>query len=174
MKRGILVILMLLAVGTANADAAPEPRWIAFPTCTANTTTLTCSGSAAGVSPLNPAGLPGLGEAVVGLFGAVRYSCSDPVFDFVERGFGTPATGPLASITFHRSQPFAVSYRGMFTISYSPLATPSALMALATCQGDWTRDPNYYEVSVDIGWGLGSALPITALAGPIGTVAVSP
>ena len=41
---------------------------------------------------------------------------------------------------------------------------------MAPC-GTWTRDPNYYDVSVDIGWGFGALSgAVTILTGPVGTV----
>jgi hypothetical protein len=108
----------------------------------------------------NPLGA-GLSRIVqAGLTVLVRYDCTDsgvtifPVFE-----------EHVASVDIQNGR--------AFTISLTPDLFPSSLGAVSRCAGFgvYMRDPSYYEVSVDIGWGFGAPSgPVTILRGPIGSV----
>ena len=162
-----LLVTMLLgltaAVIPASSSAADTTRWLTEPSCTATTTTLTCTGKAAGLQRPNNNPLGGVDGFLpdVAILGQVHYICSDPVFTFSWPGglFG----GVLALTAFHNGQ--------TFSIEYSPPAIPPSITALFACSfGTYTRDPNYYDVSVAIGFAHGGAGAVDVLEAPIGTV----
>ena len=169
---GLLVVLVA-ALGSAgvasanarmvvNAQATPSgaPKWLTYPSCRATALTLTCTGKVTGIArPLNnPAGI-GLSPLQAGVAGRIHYLCSDPVFDGFEGGYQSDYIGAVD-----------VKNGVAFTVTVTPNATPSNLFALFTCQGLWTRDPSYYEISIDVGWGFGSGLETTVLKGAVGNV----
>ena len=58
-------------------------------------------------------------------------------------------------------------------LKISPGPEPSFLADLFACGfagGVYTRDPNYYDVSVAIGFGFGSGNAVVLLEAPLGTV----
>jgi hypothetical protein len=160
MTKLIFTIAALLALAIpASSSAVDTARWLTDPTCTATTTTLTCTGRAVGLQRPNNNPLGSLDAAI---FGEVHYICSEPVFTAIEPRFGRLLA--VASTEVQNGQ--------TFSIEVSPRPTPTSLTARAACfSGIWTRDPNYYNVSVAIGWGLGpDGFEVTALEAPIGTV----
>lgn len=158
MKNLLITGAMLLALATP-ASATAAAMWLTEPACTATTTTLTCGGRAA-IS--NPRPIRGLGPPVAAIIAQVRYHCSDPESDLLFPGLGTPLQY-VASVDFHNGQ--------TFSIQFSPPPEPWTIEALFSCNDLWVlKDPTYYNVRVALGWGLGSATPVTALEGPIGTV----
>lgn len=112
--------------------------------------------------------MPGLGPAVAAISGEVHYTCADPFFEFVWSGFPFPAP---ADIEYLMST--EIENGKAFSMQYAPSDLPPALTPQAFCtSGLWTRDPNYYNVSVSLGYGFGSATPVTTLVASIGTVVV--
>jgi len=166
--------LLMLALPASTGAANPGDRWLTYPTCTATTTTLTCTGRAV---IGDPQPIFGLGEPQALMIGQVRFTCPDPVFDLFwpplpylgatsNQDDGTLSTfqNQRTLSTFQNGQTFTLqSERGQFY--------PSSVTASALCFGTYVQvDPSYYNVSVVVGWGIGSATPITALDAPIGTV----
>jgi hypothetical protein len=152
--------LVATALNGAGLAAAPtpsgSPRWIVQPTCTATTSELTCTGKAAGVVPKQ---LDDFSPIEVGITGRVDYSCNNPVFPVSWIGFANEAIGVDA---FHNGQ--------TFTATATPPAIPPVNIAQVFCHDDFTRDPNYYDIHVKVGWGYGSGHSVTALDATIGTV----
>jgi hypothetical protein len=165
MMRPFVTMAALLALAMpASSNATGSPRWSTDPTCTATTTALTCSGKAAAVQPQT---IIGLSSVEAGIKGEVHYTCADPAFESIF--FGFPGLGPvedryLASGDFHNGRTFSVQF--------APPSAPLGITAGYACfSGQWTRDPNYYNVRVVVGWGFGSATPSEALAAAsVGTV----
>jgi hypothetical protein len=147
--------------GTASVSSAPA-KWLDHPTCGASTTTLTCTGRVAGIPRQNnnPLGA-GLSRVVqAGLTVLPRYDCVDSGVTIL-----SVFEEQVASVEIQNGR--------AFTISLTPDLLPSSLGALFSCAGlgEYLRDPRYYEVSVDIGWGFGAPSgAVTLLRGPIGTV----
>jgi hypothetical protein len=157
LSAGVLVALAIPATSSAGA------KWLNPPACTANTTSITCTGKATGISrpTNNPLGV-GLGPLQAGLTARVRYTCVD--------GNPDPFTAfepQVAVVEIKNAQPFA--------LTFSPEPAPAGLIALASCvTGVWARNASYYEVSVDAGWGFGAPSGANvALTGPVGTVSAS-
>jgi hypothetical protein len=165
MKRFALVITSVLAMLIpASSSAADTTRWLDYPSCTATTTTLTCTGKAAGLQRPNNNPLGGIYPPEAAILGQVHYICSDPVF--TTSWPGPRFDGAFATTAFHNGQ--------TFTIEYSPPAMPPSITAAFACMfGTYTRDPNYYDVSVAIGFNYGSGSAVTVLEAPIGTVTAS-
>lgn len=162
---GLVVgVAVVLVIPTTAAAAA---KWLDYPTCTATSTTITCTGRATGVpQPFNNPLAGNLSPLEAGLAFHARYVCIDALGN------------PLYSI-FDRPVPWSdywntVSIKNgqTFTMSASPPDLPQSMSAQNGCLfGTWTRDPNYYDVSVDIGWGFGAPSgAVTILTGPVGTV----
>jgi hypothetical protein len=163
MRKLIVAIAMLVALAVAaGASAAGSARWIDYPTCTATSAALTCSGRAAGVQPRV---LSGLGVETV-ISGRVRYTCTNPLADFFYVGplYPYQVGDPLISAGFKNGTPFSVEFTPPAAVPYSA--------AQAWCgAGTWIRDPSYYDVHVQVGWGIfGSATPVIALDAAIGTL----
>ena len=155
MTKLFLASAALLALAVPSSASA-APRWLDSPTCTATTTTLTCTGKAVGVRRLNKDVLP---ERVAAIFGEVHYTCSDPVFT------------SLPEFPYWNLAWSAYRNRQTFSMEFTPPATPTSLKALFNCFGTWRRDPNYYNVRVGVGWGLNpDAFEVTALEARLGTV----
>jgi hypothetical protein len=151
--------------GTAQANTTDTARWVTYPTCTATSSTVACTGRVVGIPRPNnnPLGT-GLSRVVqAGLTVRVRYDCADSgvtIFSVFE--------DQVASVEIQNGQ--------TFTISHSPDPFPGSLAAFFSCDGlgEYLRDPSYYEVSVDIGWGFGAPSgAVTILTGPIGTITPS-
>jgi hypothetical protein len=161
MKKLIVTTAALLALAIPTvSSAAGSPRWVTYPTCTATTSALTCTGRAAGVQPQS---IVGLGSVQVVLFGQLLYTCLDPYYqtDFS----GRPPTFILTidNAAFHNGRAFSIDF-------VAPYAPPT-MNANQCFSGLWARpDVNYYNVDLKIGWGYGGAVPIEALDAPIGTV----
>jgi hypothetical protein len=135
------------------------------PSCSATTTTLTCTGKGAGLQRPNNNPLGGGLSPDVAILGQVHYICSGPFGSFTISEPGLRFDGALAATAFHNGQ--------TFSIESSPGPEPSFLVDLAACGfagGVYTRDPNYYDVSVAIGFGFGSGNAVVLLETPIGTV----
>jgi hypothetical protein len=161
MRKLLIFSAMVLALALPAASSGAG-HWIGYPSCSATTSAITCTGTAAG---LHPQSMPGLGRVEAAIEGEVHYTCSDPVWQFIFYGFPVQTvlgTHVLAAVEVRNGKPFS--------IQYAPPATPTADMALVLCQGTWTRDPNYYNVRVALGWGFGGAVSVTALEASIGTV----
>lgn len=159
-----MAALLALAV-PAGSSAAGSPRWITVPTCTATTTALTCTGRAAGV---HPKFISGLSAVATGIQGEIHYTCTDPVFEAFF--FGSPL--PIPPDWQYLVAPIGDFRNGeTFSVEFLPPPNPPGLSnALYCLSGVWTRDPNYYNVRVDVGWGFGSFAPIEALEAFIGSV----
>jgi hypothetical protein len=149
----------------ASARTDAGGRWLNPPTCSATARTITCTGRVAGIPRPNnnPLGA-GLSRVVqAGLTALVPYDCVDSavtIFPIFEE--------QVAAVEIGNGR--------TFTISLTPDLFPSSLGAFFRCAGlgEYVRDPSYYEVSVDIGWGFGAPSgPVTILTGPIGTVSPS-
>ena len=156
-----MLLALVAAVIPASSSAADTTRWLTYPSCSATATALTCTGKGAGLQRPNNNPLGGVYLPDVAILGQVHYICSDPVFTFSWPGgrFG----GVLALTPFHNGQ--------SFSIEYSPPAEPPSITALFACSfGTYTRDPNYYDVSVAIGFAHGGAGQVDVLEAPIGTV----
>ena len=149
----------------AISSAARSARWLTDPTCTATTAALTCAGKAAGVRPKF---ISGLSAVATGIQGEIHYTCTDPVFEAYF--FGSPLPIPLD--WQYRAAPIGDFRNGKtFSDEFLPPPNPPGLSNTLYClSGVWTRDPNYYNVRVDVGWGFGSFAPIEALEAFIGTV----
>jgi hypothetical protein len=161
-KLGIMTAVLLALALPAVSDAARSASWIAQPSCTATTTALSCTGRATGVQPR---AIAGLGPVEVSIRGEVHYTCVDPIFQAIFYGFpvDAPSVGYFAEEAFHNGK--------AFSIDFAPSDQPLNLSAQNQCLSEqWTRDPNYYNVSVAVGWGFGSYTPIEALSGSAGTV----
>jgi len=163
MKRTIVAIgtVLVLAVPASSGAANPDARWLTYPTCSATATTLTCTGRAV---VANPRPVYGLGELQAAIIGSLRFTCPDPVFDLFWPIVGDLRYQWAASTTFHNGQTFTMS------VARSQLY-PATVTAQAACLDSYTQvDPTWYDVSVVVGWGFGSATPITALEAPFGTI----
>jgi hypothetical protein len=162
MKKLLITSTALVALAIA-AGANAATKWLTYPSCAATSTSLTCTGRAASIQPKVMAGL---GPAEAAISGDVHYTCADPFFEFVWRGDPFPAP---ADIEYLMST--EIRSGKTFSSQYSPTDVPPALTPQAFCtSGLWTRDPNYYNVSVSLGYGFGSATPVTSLVASIGTV----
>lgn len=143
----IPIALLALAIPT-TASAVGSPRWVNYPTCTATTSALTCSGKAAGVQPQS---IFGVGRVQAGIFGHVHWLCTDPVFDFI--GSGNILLQDLLS------QPVDIHNGQAFTIHFTPSSYDFDFAHLQGCTGGYIldpSDPSYCDVSVAVGWGIGS------------------
>jgi hypothetical protein len=154
----LVVVVVGLAVPAASNAAAKWPRNLA---CTATTTALTCTGKVGGLRPY----IYPIGPSEAAISGEVHYACTDPVFQFIFYGsptFAPPSVRYLAGIDLHNGK--------TFSIEFSPGVAPRTGLFDPCFLGEWTRDPNYYNVRVVAGWGFGSATPIEAVEAAIGTV----
>jgi hypothetical protein len=170
MKKLIIAIAAVTVLAVpASSSAVGSARWVTYPTCTATTTTITCTGRAAGVQPQS---MGDLGAVEVALHAAVDYTCnSDPPFVWVFSGFPDFLSGDApeniqVAATFQNGR--------VFSLQFTPAPNPPGITPNAMCSiagGYWTRDSNYYNVDVRIGWGQNNPAPtILALQAPIGTV----
>jgi hypothetical protein len=165
----LVTMLVALTVIPASASAADTTRWLTDPSCSATTTTLTCTGKGAGLQRPNnnPLGV-GLSPPEAAILGEVHYTCSNGSISFT---VSEPAMGPAA---FDRALAATAFHNGLtFSIEASPLPEPATMLFQVGCGfigGAWTRDPNYYDVSVAIGFGFGSGTAVVLLEAPIGTV----
>jgi hypothetical protein len=160
-----MLVALPAAVIPASASAADTTRWLTEPSCSATTTTLTCTGKAAGLQRHNNYPLPVvLSPPEVAILGQVHYTCHGPFGEGLTISeSGGPFDETLNSTAFHNGQ--------TFSIEYSPPSQPFGMEAGNLCiDGVWTRDPNYYDVSVAIGFGFGSGFAVVLLEAPIGTV----
>jgi hypothetical protein len=157
-----LTITMAVVVGLAvTAASSATAARLRHHTCTATTTALTCTGKAAGLRPY----IYPIGPSEAAISGEVHYTCSDPTFQLIFFGFptfGPPSVRYLAGIDLEHGKTFSVEF--------SPGAAPQTGLFNPCFSGEWTRDPNYYNVRVVAGWGFGSATPIEAVEATIGTV----
>jgi hypothetical protein len=154
--------LVMLALPAGSSAASAGGRWLSYPTCTATTTALTCSGRAVIARPQT---LPDLGQPVAAVIAQAHFTCTDPEFGLFWPPLGDLRYQYIGGASFQNGQTFSIQVQS--TDFY-----PSTITAAAACMfGEYVRDdPNYYNVSVVVGWGFGSATPITVLEGPIGTV----
>ena len=172
-----LLVTMLLALTAAvipaSSSAADTTRWVTEPSCSATTTTITCTGKGAGLQRPNnnPLG-HNLSPPQAAILGQVHYTCTIPdLGSFTISQSGGPFDlRTLTSTAFHNGQ--------IFSIEYSPASEPFGMAPAVFCfnpltnvPGVWTRDPNYYDVSVAIGFGFGAPSgAVVLLETPIGTV----
>jgi hypothetical protein len=158
---------LLGLVMPASSSAAETTRWVTGPSCRATMTTLTCTGKGAGLQRPTNYPLPMvLSAPEVAILGDVHYICTGDGFEFTIRESGGPFDQTLASTTFHNGH--------SFSLASSPPAQPASMEAQNMCIfGVWTRDPNYYDVSVAIGFGFGSGFALVLLETSIGTVTAS-
>jgi hypothetical protein len=164
MRRTISVIacVLMLALPASSDAVDARGRWLTYPTCTATTTTVRCTGRAVVANPQPIYGLGPLGAAIIG---SLRFACPNPVFDlfwpFVENLRYQWVTGTL----LQNGQTFTMS-------AARNQLYPGTLTAAAACPDTYIQvDPTWYDVSVVVGWGFGSATPITVLEAPFGTIA---
>jgi hypothetical protein len=157
---------VLVAALIVPATATAAEKWLDYPSCTATSTTLTCTGKAAGIArPFNnPLGAGLSSQVEASISARVHYTCADPLSDFY--------LGPSRYALTDHWGAVPIKNGERFTLSLSPDEQPSDLGALFRCwSGLWTRDPNYYFVSVDVGWGPDAPSGgVVLLTGPIGTV----
>ncbi len=176
----LLAVLVGALIVPAMASAAA--KWLTYPTCTATSTTITCTGKVAGISrPFNYPEAPALGIGPqVGAYVSmgVRYVCAEPDPLYGDPGFSF-VSGPNDFNSYWGG--VLIKNGETFTISISPPDNPPGgdFTDHFVCLSGWTRDPNYYAVSVDIGWSLDliNIVPLPAsafvLTGPVGTVIAS-
>jgi hypothetical protein len=160
MRKLLMILIGVLAlVVPAGAIAAGSPKWTAYPSCTASTTTLTCTGRAVAVHPQS---MPNLGPLGVAVFGRLLYTCLEPYFQTDWSGSFLNGN-VLSSVNYKSGRSFSISYDAPYS--------PPTMNAGAQClSGLWARpDSNYYDVDVKVGWGWGGSA-IEALDAPIGTV----
>jgi hypothetical protein len=158
-----LAVLVGALIVPATASAAA--KWLDYPTCTATSSTLTCTGKAAGISrPNTNPFFPGSKSPVqASITTQVLYTCDGVV--------GVNAT-LYAAVSIHNGE--------KFTLSITPDPFPN------TGVHDWCDSPEitwipiFYNVSVDIGWeigepfsGLDAPQRLLVLTGPVGTVSPS-
>ncbi len=168
-----MLLALTAAVIPASSSAADTVRWVVEPSCTATTTTITCTGTGAGLQRPNnnPLG-HNLSPPQAAILGQVHYTCTIPEdgsFTISQSG-GPFDLRTLTSTAFHNGQ--------TFSIEYSPPSGPFGMAPAVGCfnhltnvPGVWTRDPNYYDVSVAIGFGFGAPSgAVILLETPIGTV----
>jgi hypothetical protein len=100
-----------------------------YPSCTATSTTLTCTGKAAGIArPFNNPRGAGLSSQVEASIAArVHYTCGDPLFDVYEGPYSLSLTDHWGGISIKNGE--------TFTLSLSPFGEPSGFPALFGC---WT------------------------------------
>jgi hypothetical protein len=117
-KRLLLIPIVALALSVAaGASAAGRHAiWVGTPTCSATTTTLTCSGRVAGLNPRSP--------AYAELAAQVMWKC-----DGADVYTGT-FTGEAQIITIHNGEGF--------TISWTPPVVPPEQPS-GCASGTWTR-----------------------------------
>jgi hypothetical protein len=113
-----------------------------------------------------------LGAVEVALHAAVNYTCNgDPPFVWVFSGFPNFIGGFDDPGNVVNYQDF--DNGRTFSIQFTPEPIPPGLapnFACASVGGSFTRDPNYYNVDVRIGWGQNDPAPtVLALQAPIGT-----
>src|SRR5919202_187044 len=137
MRTLLITAVAAVAVAIPGASfAAGSPRWVTYPSCTASTTTLTCTGRAAAV---HPKFMPNLGSASVGLFARLLYTCLEPYYE--TDWSGTYYNGfVLATTKYENGRPFSIHYDAPYS--------PPTMNAGAQClSGLWARpDLNYYNV----------------------------
>jgi hypothetical protein len=102
MKRLLLILIVVLSLSLSITAAASAARWFRTPTCSATTTTLTCSGEVVGIKRR----LPAYGE----LAAQFMWKCADAD---LYTGTGT-ANAQIIPIENHEP----------FTISWTPPAVP--------------------------------------------------
>jgi hypothetical protein len=161
MKKFGIAIASLVALAVPATSKADSGRWLGYPTCMATTTTLTCSGRA---TIPRPRPIQGLGPPEAAIIAQVRYHCSDPESDLFFPDLGDSQLRYVAAADFANGQ--------TFSIQFTPPPEPWTIAAQFACNVLWQlNDPNYYNVSVVVGWGFGSGAEVTALDAPIGLVA---
>jgi hypothetical protein len=183
-SRFAVAFAVLVGALIVPATATAAAKWLDYPTCTATSTTLTCNGKAAGIArqfTYPDAATLGIGSQV-GAYVAmyVRYICAEP-----DPLYGDPGFSFLSPASDFNNYWGGVLIKNgeTFTISISPSDNPPGgdFTDHFLCLSGWTRDPNYYAVSVNIGWSLDLTntpyvpLPPSAfvLSGPVGTVIAS-
>jgi hypothetical protein len=154
--------LLMFALPATSGAANTRGRWLTYPTCSATTTTLTCSGRAAIADPQT---LPELGQPVAAVIAQAQFSCTDPDFSLFWPPLRDLRFQYVGGASFHNGRTLSIQVQ-------STNIYPSNITAMAACAfGHYVRDdPNYYNVSVVVGWAFGSATPVTVLEAPIGTV----
>jgi hypothetical protein len=153
---GIALALTLVGlVAPASTTASPPgAKWVVYPTCTATSTTLTCTGSAVHI------GDPYLLRAVV--WTEVWYTCHGGVND----GIPFPST-KVTEAPMKNGKPFTI------TLVVDPTdASGFGDSHAEDCPGgSWLReDPNYYDVVVQAGISQGGAEFGGALFANLGTI----
>jgi hypothetical protein len=143
----------------AGSPAATTAKWLSYPTCTATSSSITCTGKAAGLRDDDVA-------PRIWVWGFVKYTCSDDpsVFGSTGEGTGEPLfVGP------------AIKNGRAFTTTYTPPADPWARWGgdsnLGVCpSGIWIRDPSYYFVEISVVNGFIAGVEKAILGASIGTV----
>jgi hypothetical protein len=165
--RTLFIVVGALVALALPASSSAAIKFLDEPTCTATMTTITCTGRAAGLERPNnnPLG-QNLSPPEAAILGQVHYTCTIPddgSFTISQSG-GPFDLRTLTSTAFHNGQ--------TFSIEASPPSQPTSMEAQNMCFfGVWTRDPNYYDVSVAIGFGFGAPSgAVVLLEAPIGTV----
>jgi hypothetical protein len=142
MRRLVLALLVGCALTVpASAEARTSARWLTYPTCSATTTTLTCTGRATGLKSF-----PGRAPLVPMIFTQAYYTCAENPDAL---GFAPTASQVAA---------FGVPVKNgtLFTVSFTPPSLPvdslPSLDPAVDCpSGHWTRQPDYSWVDVGIG-----------------------
>jgi hypothetical protein len=107
MRKLLMILIGVLAlVVPAGAIAAGSPKWTAYPSCTASTTTLTCTGRAVAVHPQS---MPNLGPLGVAVFGRLLYTCLEPYFQTDWSGSFLNGN-VLSSVNYKSGRSFSISY----------------------------------------------------------------
>jgi hypothetical protein len=136
MKRLSITIaaFVALAVPVSSSSAAPKPKWLTNPTCSATTVALTCSAKATGLKNNDPTWPP-----MAAIFARVVYTCRE---DSSIKGFSGISGDPLAVLFIKNGQ--------SFSLTAVPPASPDVLDTVDCPSGNWVRDPSYYFVSVAV------------------------
>jgi hypothetical protein len=152
-------------VARAQGAATKTARWLTYPTCTATSSTLTCTGKAGGISrPNTNPFYPGSNSPVqASITTQVLYTCDGVV--------GVNAT-LYAAAYVHSGE--------TFTFSMTPDPWPNTGVHFWCGSPEITWIPIFYDVSVGVGWeigppssGLDAPERLLVLTGPIGTVSPS-
>jgi hypothetical protein len=147
MRKFLLLAATALALICALASqAAASAKWLTYPACSATATTLTCTGTAAGLNYAKPDSWPGRPPWSAMVFTQATYTCDEnpAVTGWAPEPWQPAVWGPIVQ----NGIPFIVSWSPP---SVPVDSEPSLDPAIDCPSGNWTRDPNYAWVDVAVG-----------------------
>jgi hypothetical protein len=152
-------------VARAQATATDTAKWLTYPTCTANSSTLTCTGKVGGISR------PNTNPFYPGSHSPVQASITTQVLYTCDGVVGVNATLYAAAYVHNGER---------FTFSIAPDSLPNTGMHFWCGSPEIAWIPIFYDVSVGIGWeigppfsGLDAPQRLLVLTAAIGTVSPS-